>query len=329
MQEEPPAQILSDHMFWTLFLLIIGFGLLIFGADFFVKGATILARRFKVAELTIGLTIVALGTSAPELVVNAIAAAKGHTNVVLGNIIGSNNFNLFIILSITALIFPVEIKRSTVVKEIPYSLIAAVAVLLLANDVLLFDRKSDTLSRPDGIILLVFFAVFLFYVSHHRRNEKLIDTIPAGSSSIPKMLVFLVAGLTGLIAGGKLIVDNAVALAHMMGISERVIGLTVVAAGTSLPELATSAVAGFRKKSDIAIGNIIGSNIFNIFLILPICIIISPVTYPKSFNVDLTLLIVGTILVLLFAYTGKKARIDRWEAVVLLGIFILYSIFLL
>ncbi|MBN1414379.1 MAG: calcium/sodium antiporter [Bacteroidales bacterium] len=316
-------------MLWILFLLILGFALVIKGADFLVKGASSLARRFNVSELIIGLTIVSLGTSVPELVVNVIASIDGHNNVVLGAIIGSNNFNLFIILSISALIFPLTIQRSTILKEIPYSLIAALAVLLLANDVMLFNSHSNILGRADGFVLMGFFALFMIYIFHNLRFDYPENNIPADCYSIPKTMLLLALGMTGLIIGGKLAVNNAVALAQIMGISERIIGLTIVAAGTSLPELATSAVAAYRKKPDIAVGNVVGSSIFNIFFVLAISVIISPAAYPITFNVDLTLLILGTILLLLFTYTGKKARIDRWEAILLLGIFIGYTVFLL
>ena len=316
-------------MFWILFLLIAGFGFVILGADFLVKGSSSLARRFHVSELIIGLTIVAFGTSTPELVVNTVASLEGHNDMVLGNIIGSNNFNMFIILGISAMIFPLTIQRSTILKEIPYSLIAAFAVLILANDVLLFNKKTDILSRTDGLILIGFFVVFMIYIVRNLQDESMKNSPSESYYSVPKTLLLLGGGFTGLIAGGKLAVDNAIALAQMMGISERIIGLTIVAAGTSLPELATSAVAAYRKKSDIAIGNVVGSGIMNIFFILAVSLLIFPVKYHINFNIDLTLLITGTMLLLFFTYTGKKAKVDRWEAGVFLAIYIGYSIFLL
>ncbi len=316
-------------MIWIVFLLILGFGLTIKGADLLVKGSSSLARRYGVPELVIGLTIVSIGTSTPELVVNIIASLEGHSNVVLGNVIGSNNFNSFVILGISALIFPLAIHRSLVLKEIPYSLVAAFTVLVLANDMLLFNGKQDILGRVDGLILLGFFVIFIVYVISNLQRDYLMNNPSASYYTMPKTLLLLAGGLAGLIIGGKLAVDNAIALAHMLGISERMIGLTIVAAGTSLPELATSAVAAYRKKPDIAVGNVVGSSIFNIFFVLAISLLISPSPYMLSFNVDLTLLIFGTILLLLFTYTGRKAKVDRWEGILLLAIYIGYTIFLL
>jgi cation:H+ antiporter len=317
-------------MIWPIILLIAGFVLLIKGADFLVDGASSLARRFKVSELVIGLTIVAFGTSMPELVVNTIASLKHHNDVVLGNIIGSNNFNLFIILGISAIIHPLVIKRSTVIKEIPYSLLAAFVILILCNDMLLFNKSNDILNRIDGIILLSFFGLFLFYIYRNLHDENIKNKASEENVySLPRTFLFLALGFAGLIIGGKITVDKAVMLSRMLGISERIIGLTVVAAGTSLPELATSAVAAYRKKSDIAVGNIIGSNIFNIFLILGISSLISPVAFSLQFNIDIILLITGTVLILLFTYTGKKAIIDRWEAFILLGAYIIYMLYII
>jgi cation:H+ antiporter len=316
-------------MIWIILSLTLGFAITIMGADFLVKGASSLARRYNVPELVIGLTIVAIGTSTPEMVVNLIASVKGYNDVVLGNIIGSNNYNLFIILGLSALLYPVTIKRSMILKEIPYTLVAAFAVLLLANDVLLFHKKSNMLSRVDGLILLVFFVFFMFYIFRHLQDGAANNAEPTVSYAMPKTLLLLGGGLAGLIIGGKLAVDNAIKLAQMMGVSERIIGLTIVAAGSSLPELATSVMAAYRKKSDIAVGNVVGSSILNIFLILALSLIISPAQYQDNFNIDLTLLIIGTILLLLFTYTGKKARIDRLEGLLLLVIYIGYTIFLL
>ena len=294
-----------------------------------MKGASSLARRYNVSELIIGLTIVSIGTSAPEMVVNLIASVKGYNDVVLGNIIGSNNYNLYIILGISAILYPVTIHRSMILKEIPYTLVAAFAVLLLANDVLLFQEKDNMLSRMDGFILLAFFVLFMIYIFRHLQDGSVATADAGAYYSMPKTLLLLFGGLAGLVIGGKLAVDNAIKLAQMLGVSERIIGLTIVAAGSSLPELATSVMAAYRKKSDIAVGNVVGSSIMNIFLILALSLIISPARYQMSFNIDLTLLIVGTILLLFFTYTGKRARIDRWEGILMLAIFISYTIWLL
>jgi cation:H+ antiporter len=310
-----------------ILLLVAGFILLIKGADILVKGSSSLARRYKISELYIGMTIVAFGTSAPELVVNSIASFEGHGDIVLGNIIGSNNFNLFIIVGIAALINPLIVHRSTTIRELPYSLIAAIVMIILANDRTLFNSGKNVLGRLDGVFLLVFFIFFMIYTIHNLRNNPVTDGITIEKTSIAKMLLLIAGGLTGLIIGGKLVVDAGIDMARIIYVSERVIGLTIIAAGTSLPELATSCVAAYRKNAEIAIGNVVGSNIFNIFLILGISVIISPADFQQSFNKDLVLLISGTVLLILFAYTGNRAKIDRWEAIVLLLIFLSYMLF--
>jgi cation:H+ antiporter len=316
-------------MLLNILLLVVGFALLIKGADYLVLGASGLARRFNISELVIGLTVVSFGTSMPELIVSVVSATKGLNDVALGNIIGSNIFNLLCILGITAVISPVVVQRSTIFKEIPYSIIAAIVLLLLANDHLYTMKRDNMVSMIDALILLVFFAFFLFYIFKNMKNDNqnlVVDFKPMGTW---KIILLISGGLAGLIIGGSLSVNNAVDIAHILGISERIIGLTIVAAGTSLPELATSAVAAYRKNSDIAIGNVVGSNIFNIFFILGISAFISPLPYQTGFNFDLTFLIAGSFLLLFFTYTGKKAIIERWEGAVLLSCYIGYTLLLI
>lgn len=314
-------------MILQIFLLVIGLILLVKGADWLVDGASVLAKKNNVSDLAIGLTIVAFGTSAPELVVNAVAASGNYPDIVFGNIIGSNNFNLFVILGLSGLIIPLSVQSSTVWKEIPFSLFAAIALFFLANNYVL--AKSNELSLWDSIILLVFFAAFLYYVATQLKSEPSLDTQEIKDYSTQKIWGLIVIGLVGLVGGGKLVVDNAVSMAQSLGVSEKIIGLTIVAAGTSLPELATSVVAAMKKNADIAIGNIVGSNIFNIFLILGVSGMIRPLEYNPSFNTDLYLLAGGTIFLFLAMFTGKKHKLDRWEAFVLLATYLLYTGYLI
>ncbi|HUH27209.1 calcium/sodium antiporter [Gelidibacter sp.] len=307
------------------FLIIVGFVLLIKGADWMVNGSTLLAKKNRIPDLAIGLTIVAFGTSAPELVVNTVASFENHSDIVLGNIIGSNNFNLFMILGIVGLIFPIAVQSSTVWKEIPISFLAAVVFLVLANGYLFSDMG---LSRIDGIIFLIMFLLFLFYIYKQMKSDPSTEEVVIIKASNYKIWGLIVLGLIGLVIGGKLIVDNAVSIASDLGVSEKIIGLTIIAAGTSLPELMTSVVAAMKKNSDIAIGNIIGSNIFNIFLILSVSSLVRPITFSTVFNTDIYLLLGGTLFLFVAMFTGKKKTLDRWEAGILLLVFIGYTTYL-
>jgi cation:H+ antiporter len=313
-------------MFLQLFLLVIGLVLLVKGADWLVDGASVLAKKFKVSDLAIGLTIVAFGTSAPELVVNIVAASSNLPDLVFGNVIGSNNFNLFAILGIAGIITPLAVQSSTVWKEIPFSLLAAITLFFLANNYFLSEQPF--LSRYDGVILLGLFAGFLYYVATQLKDSSEVETIAPKDYSNLKIGLLILGGLVGLVGGGKLVVDNAVAMAQSLGVSEKIIGLTIIAAGTSLPELATSVVAALKKNADIAIGNIIGSNIFNIFLILGASVLVRPLPFNPSFNTDLYLLLGGTTYLFFAMFTGKRQRLDRWEAVILLSIYLGYTTYL-
>lgn len=291
-----------------------------------VNGSTLLAKKNRIPDLAIGLTIVAFGTSAPELVVNTVASYENHSDIVLGNVIGSNNFNLFMILGIVGLIFPIAVQSSTVWKEIPISFFAAVVFLVLANGYFFSDQVG--LSRMDGGILLILFFLFLFYIYKQMRTTDMSSESVVITASNYKIWGLIVLGLIGLVIGGKLIVDNAVAIASDLGVSEKIIGLTIIAAGTSLPELMTSVVAAMKKNSDIAIGNIIGSNIFNIFLILSVSSLVNPITYSSVFNTDIYLLLGGTLFLFLAMFMSKKKTLDRWESAVLLLVFIGYTAYL-
>lgn len=314
-------------MIISILFIILGFIILIKGADWVVIGASGLAKKNNISDLAIGLTIVAFGTSAPELAVNSFAALQNNPDFVFGNVIGSNNFNLFISLGVVGLISPIVVQSRTVWKEIPISFGAIIVMFLLCNDFFLDDSKI--LSRIDGFILISIFCLFIFYVFKQMKNETpIMDTTQHNISNI-KIWGLIIIGITGLVFGGKLVVNNAEKVAIAVGMSDRIIGLTILAVGTSLPELATSVVAAFKNKNDMAIGNIIGSNIFNIFLILSVSTFFKPLEYKSSFNIDIYLLSGGTIFLFIAMFTGKKKKLDRWEAGLLLTIFILYTIFLI
>lgn len=310
-------------------LVALGFVLLIKGAGALVGGASSLAKRFNISELAIGLTIVALGTSAPELVVNIISGANGYSDVVYGNIIGSNIFNLFLILGVSGTIYPLVVQRNTVLKEVPFSLFITLLLFFLLNDSMFGEEDAiSKSSRVDGIILMLFFGVFLTYVFFNMKSEAQTEESSIKVYGGWGTTLRIVGGLAGLILGGKLVVDNAVDIARAFQVSEKLIGLTIIAAGTSLPELATSAVAAYKRQADIAIGNVIGSNIFNILFVLGLSAVISPLPYNVSFNMDIYILLGGTLLLLLFMFTINKKKLDRWEAFLYLLTFIGYTVFL-
>ena len=317
-------------MIISIILLAIGFVVLVFGAEKLVDAASALAANFGIPNIVIGLTIVAFGTSAPELVVNIFAAVNGSPEMVMGNVLGSNIFNVLGILGISALIYPLTVKSNTTWIEIPLSLLAAVLIWVLANDILLNLQVGNLISRSDGLVLLLFFAVFLVYNIMVSKNSQSTDEtveISAGYSTT-KSVLWILVGLAGLIIGGKLIVDNAVELAKIFGMSERIIGLTIVSIGTSLPELATSVAAVRKKKVDIAIGNVVGSNIFNTFFILGLSSIIMPVQVNPASYLDIMVNILAGLLLFLFIFTGKGRALERWEGGVLLILYIGYLILL-
>ena len=312
-----------------LILLIAGFLVLIFGANKLVDASSSLAARFGIPNIVIGLTIVAFGTSAPEMVVNAIAAINGKTEMVVGNVLGSNIFNVFGILGICAIIYPLTVKSNTTWYEIPLSLLAALVVFVISADVFLDQSLESLISRSDSMILLLFFAVFLVYNIAVSRGEKSTETTEIKNYSVSKSILFIVLGLAGLIIGGRLIVTSAVSLAELIGISNRVIGLTVISIGTSLPELATSIAAVKKKNVDIAIGNVVGSNIFNIFFVLGVSGMIAPIFVEKSSNIDFMVNILASVLLFVFVFTGKYRRIDRWEGIVFLLLYLAYFGFII
>jgi len=303
--------------------------LLLKGGDILVNGASSLARRKKISELAIGLTIVAFGTSAPEFIISFVASLDSHPEIALGNVIGSNLFNLLFILGLTGLLMPVAVQKNTVRFEIPFSLLAAVVLFLLANFGFIYGSKY-IIGRIDGAIFLVLFGLFIFYVFKTMKSGETSDSeAPSKYLSLPKSIIFIILGLVMLIVGGRLVVKSAVELALALNVSEKIISLTIVAIGTSLPELIISITAMIKKKSDLAIGNIVGSNIFNILFILGASAVARPLEYSPVFNHDLYLLMFGTLLLFIAMFTGKKRMLDRWEGAVFLLLYIGYVVFLI
>lgn len=309
----------------TYVLFLVGFVFLIKGAGFLVDGASSLAKKLRVSNLVIGLTIVAFGTSAPELFVNLYASFKGATDIAIGNIVGSNIVNILFILGISAIIFPLKVSSSTVWKEIPLSLLAAVLVLVMANDKLVDELGFNSLTRSDGLALIAFFIIFLYYtfgIAKIENGEQETDTVKLYSTW--KSVGLIVLGLAGLVLGGQWIVSGAVEIANYFGMSDALIGLTIVAVGTSLPELATSAVAAYKKNSDIAVGNIVGSNIFNIFWILGVSGLISPLAFKPELNFDLLVLVGTSVLLFVWMFLGKKHTLEKWQGAVFILLYIAY-----
>lgn len=308
-------------------MLVAGFILLIKGADLLVDGSSSVAKRFGISDLIIGLTIVAFGTSAPELVVNIVSASQGSSDIAIGNILGSNIANILLILGITAIVAPIAVKRSTIWREIPFGLLAVLVLGVMANDVLIDGLQSSVISKSDGIVLLGFFAIFLYYIfGSAKKNiqEHGDDDNQTKSYGVAKSVLLIGGGLFGLVLGGKWVVDSAVTLATLWGLSEAVIGLTVVAIGTSLPELATSIVAATKGKADIAIGNVVGSNIFNVFWILGVSSLITPLPFNVNSNIDIFVNIIAASLLFVWMFVGKKRRIDRWQGVVFVLLYVAY-----
>jgi len=314
---------------YSIFLLIIGFIVLTKGADWLVNGACDLARGFHVSKLVIGLTVVAFGTSMPELFVNIFASFQGNEQIAIGNVIGSNIFNTLVVLGLSSCIFPPSVTKDTITREIPFSLLAVVVLAVIANDALLDGAVTSVLTRVDGAILLSFFSIFTYYIVSVAQNP--IDPVVSEEKGVGlyQSLFGVGIGIGGLSLGGNLVQNSAVRIASQLGVSDTLIGLTIVAIGTSLPELATSLVAAYKKDPDIAVGNIIGSNIFNIFFILGISALIRPLPVQGEINADILVLIASTLLLFFFMFTGRRKVLDRWEGVLLVVSYVVYLVFLL
>jgi len=318
---------------FTYILFALGFVFLVKGADWLVDGASALARRLRVSSLIIGLTVVAFGTSSPELVVNLYASFQGTTDIAISNILGSNIFNILFILGISAIIYPLFVREDTVWQQIPLALFAVVVLGILANDSLIDKVSLSVLTRIDGLILLIFFIIFMYYVFETARRERKEGKEPPISTKhygLFKIISLIILGLVGLSLGSKWMVDGAVKLAEALGTSQSLIGLTIVAIGTSLPELATSAMAAYKKNAELAVGNIVGSNIFNIFFILGISSVVTPLPFDSAHNIDTGVTIIASALLFIVMFTGAKRHLlERWEGVIFIALyagFIAYSI---
>lgn len=324
-------------------LFIAGFFLVIYGANFLVDGSASLAKRFNVSSLVIGLTVVAFGTSAPELVVTILASISGKNDIAFGNVVGSNILNIFLILGSAAIVFPLTVQKNTVFKEIPLVLLSAVLIFVLGSDWLIEKEQVDclkdlpnegagyvgALSRIDGFVLLSFFLVFIFYAFSAAKEGNIeVETGEIKTMSPAKVILFLVIGFVGLTLGGRWIVNGASEIAISVGLSEKFVGLTIVSLGTSLPELVTTLVAATKKQSDIAIGNVVGSNIFNTFLILGTGAFLSPINVNSFGQNDMLVNIGGTLLLFILLFVGKRHAIGKLEGVVFLLAYLVYTTYL-
>ena len=313
-----------------IFLLILGLALILGGANFLTDGSAALAQRFRVPEFIVGLTIVAVGTSTPELVVSVLSAAAGNSDVAIGNIVGSNIFNVFLILGVCALIAPLPLTGGNIRRDLPFLTAVSVLLLLLTSDRLLGLGEVDAIGRIDGIVMLLLYIALIRYTIRAERRTAAQATQttqtekPQRSRSLWLIVVMIAGGLAGLIFGGELFLDSASAIARALGVSESVIAITLMAGGTSLPELASSVVSLLKGKSEMALGNVIGSNIANILLILGLSATIHPLTLGGITRIDLLTVLLSSVLLFVTAFTFRRKAVDRWEGVIFLVIYALY-----
>lgn len=310
-------------MLLHIVLFLVGLVLLIVGADKLVDGGSALAKRLNIPPMVIGLTIVAFGTSSPELVVSLVSATQGNADIALGNVLGSNIFNILVILGITSIIYPLHVNCSTTWVEVPLTLLSAVMVFLVVWNGQYHGFGTTTITRPDGMILLCFFMIFMAYTLHLSKSGGL-DNPEIREMSFLKSSLFILIGLAGLVVGGEMLVRGAVNMATRFGIPERIIGLTIVAIGTSAPELATSIIAARKKSVDMAIGNIIGSNLFNIFLILGVTTAITPIHVDKKIMLDIIVNIGASLLLFFAIFLGKGRQISRIEGIIFLLVYLVF-----
>jgi len=301
-----------------IFILLAGLSLILFGANWLVDGSSSIAKRFGISEFVIGLTIVGIGTSTPEMVVSFLSSFQGKADMAIGNIVGSNIFNTMMILGVTALIAPLTITKSNLKKDIPLNIIVTILLILLGMNFTLFGKGQDQLSRIDGVILLAVFAWYIWtsFRSDTADSEEDGEGIKEYKTGISVLLI--VAGLAGLIIGGRLFVNSATELAKMFGVSDKFIAITVMAAGTSMPELATCVVAALKGRGQLALGNVLGSNISNILLILGGAALINPLSFSGMTYVDLGAVLLSAIFILGSAYFFRKKQLDRFEGIILL-----------
>jgi cation:H+ antiporter len=318
-------------MIFDIFLLVLGLALIVKGADWLTNGASGVARKFNISELMIGLTIVAFGTSTPEFVVSAISAINGNSGIAIGNVIGSNIANVLLILGITAMISPLAVEKKIVGKDIPWSILAATLLFIVASGTLINGTEEQYISRQSGLILLCIMATFLYYSILTAKNNSPQEGDSNEENITPmsmwKSILFIIIGLAGLVFGGDFFVDSASNIALTLGLSQSIVGLTIVAIGTSLPELATSIAAAVKGKAGMAIGNVVGSNIFNIFFILGTCATISPINIDGITFVDLIMQLICCLLIWIFARTSYS--LSKVEGTILTLIYIGYVSYLI
>lgn len=307
-----------------ILLLIVGLGLILAGANFLTDGSAALAQRFRVPEFIIGLTVVAVGTSTPELVVSVLSAIGGQSDVAIGNVVGSNIFNVFVILGVCALIRPVPLTAGNIRRDIPFGVLVSLLLLALAQDSLLCKGAADRIGRLDGAAMLALYILLMWYTI--RKTKRPEATAPTEGSKAPMAAwltaVMIVGGLAGLVFGGEMFLRSATSIARSLGVSESVIAITLVAGGTSLPELASSLVSLFKGKAEMALGNVIGSNIANILLILGVSATIHPLSMGGITVWDLLMVLLSSVVVFLAAFTFRRKAIDRWEGTIFVAIYV-------
>ena len=314
-----------------ILLLIVGLGLILAGANFLTDGSAALAQRFRVPEFIIGLTVVAVGTSTPELVVSVLSAIGGQSDVAIGNVVGSNIFNVFVILGVCALIRPVPLTAGNIRRDIPFGVLVSLLLLALAQDSLFCKTAADRIGRIDGVVMIGLYVTLMWYTIRKTKHPE--AAAPTESSKAPMpgwlMSVMIVGGLAGLVFGGEMFLRSATSIARSLGISESVIAITLVAGGTSLSELASSLVSLFKGKADMALGNVIGSNIANILLILGVSATINPLSMGGITVRDLLMVLLSSVVVFLAAFTFKRKAVDRWEGTLFVAIYIAYIWYLI
>ena len=318
------TELLLNNIWLTAVLIVVGFVLLVYGADWLVDGASAVAKRFGISDLVIGLTVVAFGTSMPEFVVNMVSVAEGSTDLAITNVLGSNIINTLVILGLTALVYPIASQKRSRDFDIPLSIIAGV-IVFAAVTIQLPMEQTRGIDRVGGILLLLLFAYFLYNTFRHaKEHPEDAEATAVKPMTLTKAIMLILLGFIGLVLGGEMIVKSAVSIATRCGVSEAIIGLTIVALGTSLPELATSVMAAFRHNGDIAMGNVIGSNIFNVFFILGTSATIHPLPAYDGIELDAWIVALGSIIVWMAVKTNRERKLPRWAGALLLLIYIAY-----
>jgi cation:H+ antiporter len=318
-------------MILNIVLLLIGFVLLIKGADVLVEGSSVIAKKFGISNVVIGLTVIAFGTSMPELIVNIIASIQGNSDIGMGNVVGSNIANILLILGLAALFSTLKVNSSIIKKEIPFSILASVALFILINSSIINGAGKDGLMRSGGLILILFFCIFLYYIFSVAKKGDVLEKEGTKIKDIsqPLSIVMIIGGIVALFFGGKFIVDGAVVIASSLGLSQALIGLTIVAVGTSLPELAASVVAARKNQADMAIGNVVGSNIFNILWILGISAVINPLNYNPAMNFDILFLVFVSVMIFPLIFLGRKYHFTKKEGFILIGLYVAYLVYII